>query len=160
MYWEQTAATRVYGEISSFKKIKHGVSQGCVLSPDLSFLYSEICMQNLEGYPGIKVEGHNVNNLRYADDTVLIAENKDDLQQLLDIVEEEISKKGTKLNSKNPELMVLSRNNESPEINIFINGNKLKQRHQFKYLGTLISSNGCNKNEIASRITQAKKLSE
>ena len=48
----------------------------------------------------------------------------------------------------------------SPQINIFINGNKFKQREQFKYLGTLISSDGCNNTDIASRIAQAKKFSE
>ena len=53
-----------------------------MLSPDLFSLYSEIIMPNLEGYQGIKEGGHNVNNLRYADDTILIAENKEDLQLL------------------------------------------------------------------------------
>ena len=80
------------GELSSFQKIKHGVRQVYVLSPDLFSIYSEIIMQNLKGYPGIKVGGHNINNLRYADDTVLIAENKEVLQQLLDIVKDERSK--------------------------------------------------------------------
>ncbi|GFR97409.1 retrovirus-related Pol polyprotein from type-2 retrotransposable element R2DM [Elysia marginata] len=62
-------------------------------------------MQNLENCPGIKVGGYNVNNIRYADDTVLIAENKDDLQKLLNIVEEESRKKGLELNSKKTEVM-------------------------------------------------------
>ena len=70
--------------------------------------------------------------LRYADDTVLIPENKEDLRQLLTIFEEESRKKGLQLNSKKIELMVISQ------------GNKLKQRGQFKYLGTLISSDGRN----------------
>ncbi|GFN77568.1 craniofacial development protein 2-like protein [Plakobranchus ocellatus] len=59
-------------------------------SPDLFSLYSEIIMRNLENHPGIKVGKQNMNNLRYADDTVLIAENKEDLQKLLNIVEEEL----------------------------------------------------------------------
>ena len=46
-------------------------------------------MRNLEDHPGIKVGGHNINNLRYADDTVLIAESRKDLQNRLDIVEVE-----------------------------------------------------------------------
>ena len=75
MYREKTVAMGVDGEINSFKKIKCGVRQGYVLSPHLFSLYSEIIMQNLEGYPGIKVGGHNVNNLRYSNDTVLIVEN-------------------------------------------------------------------------------------
>ena len=53
MDWEQTAAMRVEGEISAFRKIKRGVRQGCVLSPDLFSLYSEIIMRNIEGQPGI-----------------------------------------------------------------------------------------------------------
>ena len=62
-----------------------------MLSLDLFFLYSEMIVRNLERYVGNKVGGHNVNNLRYADDTELIAKKKKkkkDLQQLLDIVEE------------------------------------------------------------------------
>ena len=84
--------------------------------------------------------------------TLLIAESKDDLQQLLDIVEEENRKKGLELNSKKTEDMVASRSNECPQISIFINGNKFKPRDQLKYLGTLISSDGRNNTEIASRI--------
>ena len=68
-------------------------------------------MRNLERYPGVKVRGHNVNNLRYPDDAALIAENKADLQQLIDIVEEESSKKGLE---KKTEAVVASGNNECP----------------------------------------------
>ena len=71
----KTAAMPVdYGEITSFKKIKRGVRQACMLSPDL--FCNNIVMPNLDGYLGMKEGGHNVNNLRCADDTVLIAENK------------------------------------------------------------------------------------
>ena len=55
-------------------------------------------MQNLEENSGIKVGGHNLNNLRHADDAVIKPENKEALQQLLDIVEEESRKKGLELN--------------------------------------------------------------
>ena len=61
--------------------------------PHLFSSYSEIIMQNIKGYPGIEVVGHNVNNLRYTDDTVLIAENKEDLQRSSDFVEEKEKKK-------------------------------------------------------------------
>ncbi|GFO01374.1 retrovirus-related pol polyprotein from type-1 retrotransposable element r2 [Plakobranchus ocellatus] len=105
MYWEQTAAMRIKNKTSTFQDIKRGVRQGCVLSPDLFSLYSEIIMRNLENHPGIKVGGQNINNLRYADDTMLIAENKEDLQKLINIVEEESRKKGLELNSKKTEVM-------------------------------------------------------
>ncbi|GFR92065.1 endonuclease-reverse transcriptase [Elysia marginata] len=106
-------------------------------------------MQNLENCPGIKVGGYNINNIRYADDTVLIAENKDDLQKLLNIVEEESRKKGLELNSKKTEVMVISRKQEPPKCDIFINDAKLKQQDK---LGTIITSDGRNNNEIAARI--------
>ena len=90
-------------------------------------------MQNLEGNPGIKVGGLNLNNLRHTADTVLMPKNKEDLQQLLDIVEEESRKKGLELNSKSTEVMVVSGSNERPQTNTFISVNKLKQRNKFKF---------------------------
>ena len=67
---------QVDGEISKLKKKKkRGVTQGCVLFSDLFSPYSEIIMQNPEGYLRIKEGGHNI-QLRYTDDTVLIQENK------------------------------------------------------------------------------------
>ncbi|GFN86640.1 retrovirus-related pol polyprotein from type-1 retrotransposable element r2 [Plakobranchus ocellatus] len=87
-------------------------------------------MRNLENHTGIKVGGQSINNLRYADDTVLIAENREDLQKLLNIVEEESRKKGLELNSKKTEVMVISRKQESPKCDIFIKKVKLKQTEE------------------------------
>ncbi|GFN89036.1 endonuclease-reverse transcriptase [Plakobranchus ocellatus] len=131
---------RIENKTSTFQDIKRGLRQDCVLSPDLFSLYSEIIMRNLENHPGIKVGGQNINNLRYADDTVLIAENKEDLQKLLNIVKEESRKKGLELNNKKTEVMVISRKQESPKCDIFINEVKLRQTEKFKYLGTIISN--------------------
>ncbi|GFN85343.1 endonuclease-reverse transcriptase [Plakobranchus ocellatus] len=156
MYWEQTAAMRIENKTSTFQDIKRGVRQGCVLSPDLFSLYSEIIMRNLDNHSGIKVGGQSINNLRYSDDTVLIAENKEDLQKLLNIVEEESRKKGLELNSKKAEVMVISRKQESPKCDIFINEVKLKQSGKFKYLGTIISNDGKTNREISARAAQAK----
>ena len=66
LYWEQSAAVRVEGECSEFKPIKRGVRQGCVMSPDLFNLYSESILRNIEDKSGIKVNGENINNIRYA----------------------------------------------------------------------------------------------
>ena len=57
-------------------------------------------MRALEGMPGIKVGGYNMNNIRYADDTVLIADNEKELQEMLDTVVRESEKKGLSLNKK------------------------------------------------------------
>ena len=112
-------------------------------------------MRNLEDNPGLKVNGKMINNLRYADDTVLIAENEKDLQNLLDIVSEESKKLGLELNSKKTEVMVISRK-KSPRCELYVEGTVLKQKTSFKYLGTIISQDGRNDSEIKARISQAK----
>ena len=87
---------------------------------------------------------------------MLIAENEKDLQILLDIVVKESHKKGLELNCKKTEVMVVSRKADTLKCNIFINGTPLKQCESFKYLGSLISSDGRNSKELSSRIGQAK----
>ena len=81
-------------------QIKKGVHQGCILSPCLFNLYAEYIMRNAgldEAQSGIKIAGRNINNLRYADDTTLMAESEE-LKSLLMKVKEEIEKGGLKLN--------------------------------------------------------------
>ena len=155
MNWEQRACMKVSNDFSSFEKIQRGVRQGCVLSPDLFSLYSENILKLLEDFPGIKFGGNMINNLRYADDTLLIAENEEDLQILLDIVVKE-SPKCLELNCKKTEVVVVSRKADTPKCNIFINGTPLKQCESFKYLGSLICSDGRNDKEILSRKGQVK----
>ena len=100
LYWEQNASVKIEGECSDFKPIKRGVRQGCVMSPDLFNLYSESILRNLEDKPGIKVNGENINNIRYADDTALIAGSKKELQALINIVVKESERMGLSLNIK------------------------------------------------------------
>ena len=81
-------------------QIGKGVRQGCILSPYLFNLYAEYIMRNAgleEAQAGIKIAGRNINNLRYADDTTLMAENEE-LKSLLMKVKEESEKVGLKLN--------------------------------------------------------------
>ena len=89
-------------------KIEKGVCQGCVLSPCLFHLYAERIMQNArvdESQAGIKIAGRNINNLRYADDTTLMAESKEELKSLLMRVKEESEKAGLKLNIQKTKIM-------------------------------------------------------
>ena len=81
-------------------QIGKGVCQGCILSPCLFNLYAEY-MRNTgleEAQAGIKIAGRNINNLRYTDDTTLIAESEEELKSLLMKVKVESEKVGLKLN--------------------------------------------------------------
>ena len=82
-------------------KIVKGVRQGCILSPCLLNLYAGYIMRNAgldETQAGIKIARRNINNLRYADDTTLTAENEEELKSLLIKVKEKSEKVGLKLN--------------------------------------------------------------
>ena len=89
-------------------KIGKGICQGCILSPCLFNLYAEYIIRNvgLEEKPaGIKIAGRNINHLRYADDTTLMAESKEELKSLLMKVKEESEKVGLKLNIQKTKIM-------------------------------------------------------
>ena len=95
-----------YGTTDWFQ-IEKGVCQGCILSPCLFNLYVEYIMWNAgldEAQAGIKVAGRNINNLRYADDTTLIAESEE-LKSFLMKVKEESEKSGLKLNIQKMKIM-------------------------------------------------------
>ena len=90
---EETVRTR-HGTMDWFK-IRKGVCQGCILSPCLFNLYAEYIMRNAgleEARAGIKIAGKNINNLRYADDTTLMADSEEGLKSLLMKVKEESEK--------------------------------------------------------------------
>ena len=84
-------------------KIGKGVRQGCILSPCIFNFYAECIMRNAgldEAQAGIKIAGRNINNLRYGDDTTLMAESEEELKRLLMKVKEESEKVGLKLNNQ------------------------------------------------------------
>ena len=88
---------------------KLGVRQACILSLCLFNLYAEYIMRNAgldEAQAGIKIAGRNINNLRYADDTTLMAESEEELKSLLVKVKEESGKASWKLNIQKTKIMV------------------------------------------------------
>ena len=89
-------------------KIGRGVHQDCILSPCLFNLYAEYIMRNAgleEAQAGIKIAGRNINNLKYADHTILMAESEEELKRLLMKVKEECEKVGLKLNIQKTKIM-------------------------------------------------------
>ena len=95
-----------------FFQIGKGVRQGCILSPCLLFnFYAEHILRNArldEAQAEIKIAGRNINNLRYTDDTTLMAESEEELNSLLMKVKEESEKAGLKLNVKKTKIMASS----------------------------------------------------
>ena len=90
LYAGQKATIRTRHGITNRFQIGKGVHQGCILSPCLFSIYAEYIMQNTrlnEAQAGIKIAGRNINNLRYAGDTTLIAESKEELK-LMKVKEE------------------------------------------------------------------------
>ena len=101
VYAGQKATVRTGHGTTDWFQIGQGVRQGCILSPCLFNIYAEYIMQNArlgEAQAGIKIAGRNINNLRYADDTTLMAESEKELKSLLMKVKEESEKVGIKLN--------------------------------------------------------------
>ena len=95
LYAGQEATVRTGHGITDWFKIGKGVRQGCTLSLCLFYLYADGLD---EAQAGIKISGRNINNLRYADDTTLMVESKEEVKSLLMKVKEESEKAGLKLN--------------------------------------------------------------
>ena len=102
LYAGQEATVRIEYGTTDWFQIRKGIHQGCILSPCLFNLHAEYIMRNSgleEAQGGIKIAGRNINNLRYADDTTLVAESEE-LKSLLMKVKEESEKAGLKVNTQ------------------------------------------------------------
>ena len=109
LYEGQEATVRTGHGPTDWFQIGKGVRQVCILSPCLFTLYAEDIMRNAgleEAQVGIKIDGRNINNLRYADDTTLMAGSEKELKSLLMKVKEESEKVGLKLNIQKSKILV------------------------------------------------------
>ena len=108
LYAGQEATVRTGHGTADWFQIRKGVHQGCILSPSLFNLYAEYIMGNAgldEAQAGIKIARRNINNLRYAYDTTLMAESEEELKSLLMKVKEESENVGLKLNIQKMKIM-------------------------------------------------------
>ena len=111
LYAGQEATVRTGHGTTDWLQIGKGICQGCILSPCLFNLYAEYIMRNArldEAQTGMKIVGRNINNLRYANDTTLMAESEEELKSLLMKVKEESEKVGLKLNIQKTKIMASS----------------------------------------------------
>ena len=109
VYAGQEATARTGHATTDWFQTGKGVHQGCMSSPCLFNLYAEYIMRNArldESHAEIKTAGRNTNNLRYADDTTVMAESEEELKSLLMRVKEESEKAGLKLNIQKPKVMI------------------------------------------------------
>ena len=108
LYASQEATVRTGCGTKDWFKIGKGVHQGCILPPCFFNLYTEYIMRNAglyEAQAGIKTAGRNTNNLKYADDTTLMAEREEELKSLLKKVEEESEEVGLKFKIQKTKIM-------------------------------------------------------
>ena len=139
VYAGQEATVRTGHGTTDWFQIGKGVCQGCVLLSCLFNLYAEYIMRNTgleEAQAGIKIARRNINNLRYADDTTLMAESEE-LKSLLMKVKEESEKVGLKLNIQKTKIMA-----SSPITSWQISGERVETVADLTFWGSKITADG------------------
>ena len=155
LYAGQEATVRTRHGTTDWFQIGIGVHQGCILSPCLFNLYAEYVMRNAgldESQAGIKIAGRNINNLRSADDTTLMAENED-LKSLLMKVKEESEKVGLKLNIQKTKIMA-----PGPINSWQIDVETVETVADFILRGSKITADGNCSHEIKRRLLLGRKV--
>uniref|UniRef100_A0A8B9W4D7 RNA-directed DNA polymerase n=1 Tax=Bos mutus grunniens TaxID=30521 RepID=A0A8B9W4D7_BOSMU len=156
LYAGQETTVRTGHGTTDWFQIGKGVLQGCILSPCLFNLYAEYIMRNAgleEAQAGIKIAGRNINKLRYADDTTLMAESEEELKSLLMKVEEESEKVVLKLNTQKMKIMA-----SGPITSWEIDGETVETVSDFIFLGSKITADGDCSHEIKRHFLLGRKV--
>ena len=145
LYAGQEATVRTGHGITDWFQTGQGVRQGCILSPCLFNFYAEYIIRNAgldEAQAGIQIAGRNINNLRYADDTTLMAENEEKLKSLLMKVKEGSEKVVLKLSIQKTKIMA-----SCPITSWQIDGETMETVRDFIFLGSKITADGDHSHE-------------
>ena len=156
LYAGQEATVRTGHETMDWFQIGKGLYQGCILSSCLFNLYTEYFMRNArldESQAGIKIAGRNINNLRNADDTILMAESEKELKNLVMKVKEEGEKAGLKLNIQ--KTMIMASSSIPP---FQIDGETMETVTNFILGGSKITADGDCSHEIKRRLFLGRKV--
>ena len=156
LYAGQEATVRTGHGTTDWFQIGKGVCQNCILSPCLFNFYAEYIIRNAEldeAQAGIKIAGININNLRYADDTTLMAESEEELKSLLMKVKEESEKVGLKLNTQKTKIMA-----SNPITSWQIDGETVATVTDFILGGSKITADGDCSHEIKRRLLLGRKV--
>ena len=155
-YAGEEAPVRTGHRTTDWFQIGKGVCQGSIFSPSLFNLYAEYIMRNTgleEAQAGIKISGRNINNLRYADDTTLMAESEEEPKSLLTKVKEESEKVGLKLNIQKTKIM-----ESSPITSWQRDGETVKTVADFIFRGSKITADGDCSHEIKRCLLLGRKV--
>ena len=150
LYAGQEATVKTGHGTTDRLQIGKRVHQGCILTPCLFNLYEVYIMRNTglqEAQAAIKIAGRNISNIRYADDTILMAESEEELNSLLLKVKEEHEKVGLKLNIQKMKIMV-----SGPITSWKIDGETVKAVADFIFLGSKVTADGDCSHEIKRRL--------
>ena len=156
LYTGQEAPVRTGYETIDWFQIGKEVRQGSILSPCLFNLYTEYIMRNAgldEAQAGIKIARGNINNLRYADDTTLMAESEEELKSLLMKVKVESEEVGLKLNIQKTKIMA-----SGPISSWEIDGETVETVADFFWGGSKITADGDCSHEIKRRLLLGRKV--
>ena len=155
LYSGQEATVRTGHGTMDWFPIGKGVHQGCILSPCLFKLCAEYSMQNAgldEAQDGIKIARRNINNLRYADDTTLMAKSEEELKSLLMKVKKKSEKAGLKLNIQKTKIM-----ESGPITSCQVDGETVKRVTDFIFWGSKITADGDCSHEFKRRLLLGRK---
>ena len=155
LYAGQKTTVRTGHRTTDWFQIVKGVHQGSILSPCLFNVYAEYIMRNTgleEAQAGIKIAWRNINNLRYADVTTLLAESKE-LKSLLTKVKEESEKVGLKVSIQKTKIMA-----SDPITSWQIDGETMEKVTDFIFLGSKITADGDCSHEIRRRSLLGRKV--
>ena len=150
LYAGQEATVRIGRGTIDWFQIGKGVCQGCILSPCLFNLYAEYIMRHSrldEAQAGIKIARRNINNLRYADDTIVMAESEEELKSLLMKVKEENEKAGLKLSIQKTKIMA-----SGPITSWQVDTETMETVTDFVFLGSKITADRDCNHDIKRRL--------
>ena len=156
LYAGQEATVRTGHGTTDWFQIGKGVCKGCILSPCLFNFYAEYIMRNAgleEAQAEIKIARRNINNLRYADDTTLMAETEEELKSLLMKVKKESEKVGLKLNIQKTKIMA-----SGPITSWETDGETVETVSDFIFGGSKITADGDCSHEIKRRSLLGRKV--
>lgn len=159
LYWKQKAKIKINNILTEEVQIEKGVRQGCILSPCLFNLYSEVIFRNAfdQLNLGIRINGKLIQNIRYADDTVLLATNPEDLQIMLQKLNNTLLEYGLRINTNKTKHMIVSKTPISETLTPLSLNNKIIDRvKSYKYLGCWLNENWESEKEIRTRIEIAR----